>query len=65
LKISIDRELLQNKLYEIKKYVVEAALFSDDGKKAEVLVDELIFLIMNAPQAENNASYPKPKLRRG
>jgi hypothetical protein len=65
LKINVDRELLQNKLYEIKKYVVEAGLFSDDGKKAEVLVDELIFLVMNAPQAESNASYPKPKLRRG
>jgi hypothetical protein len=64
LKIHIDRDMLLVELYEIRALVTEAALISDEAKEAKKKVDNLVQIISNAPQAENNSSFPRPSLRR-
>jgi hypothetical protein len=56
--------MLLVELYEIRALVTEAALVSDEAKEAKKKVDNLIQIISNAPQAENNSSFPRPSLRR-
>lgn len=65
MKINIDRDMLLTELYDLRAILTEAALESEEAAKGKVKVDQIITLIMNSPQAENNSSYPKPKLRRG
>ena len=65
VKINIDRDMLLTELYDLRAILTEAALESDEAAKGKTKVDQIITLIMNSPQAENNSSYPKPKLRRG
>lgn len=57
--------MLLTELYDLRAILTEAALESEEAAKGKVKVDQIITLIMNSPQAENNSSYPKPKLRRG
>ena len=65
MKINIDRDMLLTELYDLRAILTEAAIESEEAAKGKAKVDQIITLIMNSPQAENNSSYPKPKLRRG
>ena len=63
MNINIDRDMILSELYVIRKLVTEAAHEDDDVKEAKKQIDALIHLISNAPQANNNANFPRPKLR--
>lgn len=65
MKINIDRDMLLTELYDLRSVLAEAALISDEAQSGKEKLDKIINLIINCPQAENNSSYPKPKLRRG
>ncbi len=65
MKINIDRDMLLTELYELRSFLSEAALISDDARLGKEKLDKIVNLITNCPQAENNSSYPKPKFRRG
>lgn len=56
--------MLLVELYEIRALVTESALISEEAKEAKKKVDAIIQTISNAPQAENNSSFPRPSLRR-
>lgn len=51
-------------LYEIRALLAEASLTSDEAKEAKKKLDNFITLITSAPQAENNASFPRISFRR-
>ncbi len=55
--------MILSELYVIRKLVTEAAHEDDDIKEAKKQIDSLIQLISNAPQANSNANFPRPKLR--
>jgi hypothetical protein len=55
--------MILSELYSIRKFVTEAAHENDDVKEAKKQIDSLIQLISNAPQANSNANFPRPKLR--
>ena len=57
--------MLLTELYDLRSVLAEAALISDEARNGKEKLDKIINLIINCPQAENNSSYPKPKLRRG
>ncbi len=65
MKINIDRDMLLTELYDLRSVLAEAALISDEARDGKEKLDKIINLIINCPQAENNSSYPNPKLRRG
>lgn len=64
LKIHIDRDMVLVELYEIRALLAEASLTSDEAKEAKKKLDNFITLITSAPQAENNASFPRISFRR-
>lgn len=64
MNIHIDRDMLLVELYAIRAKVTDAALDSDDVKEAKNKIDNLISLISTAPQAENNANFPRMRVRR-
>lgn len=51
-------------LYEIRSLLAEASLMSDEAKEAKKKLDNFITMISSAPQAENNASFPRISLRK-
>jgi hypothetical protein len=56
---------LLTELYDLRSVLAEAALISDEARDGKEKLDKIINLVINCPQAENNSSYPKAKLRRG
>lgn len=56
--------MLLVELYEIRSKITDASLDSDEVKDAKKKIDELISLISSAPSAENNANFPKMRVRR-
>lgn len=64
MNIHIDRDMLLVELYAIRAKVTDAALDNDDVKDAKKKIDDLISLISAAPQAENNANFPRVRVRR-
>ena len=56
--------MLLVELYAIRAKVTDAAIESDEVKEAKVKIDELISLVSSAPSAENNANFPRIKVRR-
>jgi hypothetical protein len=65
MKINIDRDMLLTELYDLRSVLAEVALISDEARDGKEKLDKIINLVINCPQAENNSSYPKAKLRRG
>ena len=65
MKIAIDRDMLLTELYELRALLSEAALVSEEANEGKKKLDAIVAILMNMPGSENNASYPKPKLRRG
>ena len=57
--------MLLTELYELRALLSEAALVSEEANEGKKKLDAIVAIIMNMPGSENNASYPKPKLRRG
>lgn len=51
-------------LYSIRSSIADAAMEDDQVKEGRVKLDNLINLISNAPSAENNSNFPRPRLRR-
>ena len=64
MNIHIDRDMLLVELYAIRAKVTDAAIESDEVKEAKVKIDELISLVSSAPSADNNANFPRIKVRR-
>lgn len=64
MKINVDRDMMLVELYDIRALLAEAALISDEAKEAKKKLDEFIKVISNAPQSENNASFPRISFRR-
>lgn len=51
-------------LYELRKFIMEAALVSDDAVEAKKKIDSLVQMIQTYPDAEATSSFPKTRLRR-
>lgn len=51
-------------LYSIRSSITEASFGDDEVKKAKDKLDSVINIITNAPSAENNTNFPRPRLRR-
>lgn len=51
-------------LYEIRKFLMEASLISDDAKDGREKLEKLVQMIQSYPDAEVTARFPKPRLRR-
>ena len=51
-------------LYELRKFIMEAALVSDDAIEAKKKIDSLVQMIQTYPDAEATSSFPKTRLRR-
>lgn len=64
MKINIDRDMVLVELYELRSLLAEASLVSDEAKEAKKKLDNFIAMISSAPQAENNASFPRISLRK-
>ena len=64
MKILIDKDMLLMDLYELRKYVMEAALISDDAKEAKDKLDKVVQMIQTYPDAEVTSSFTKTRLKR-
>ena len=51
-------------LYGIRAKISEFAYENSDAKESVSKIDSLITLISNAPSAENNSNFPRPRLRK-
>jgi hypothetical protein len=51
-------------LYSIRASITDASLSDDEVKEGRIKLDNLINIITNAPSAENNSNFPRPRLRR-
>lgn len=51
-------------LYSIRSGIIEVSMDNDEAKKSLAKLDNLISLVSNAPSAENNSNFPRPRLRR-
>lgn len=64
MKIIIDRDMLLMDLYELRKYIMEAALVSDEAVEAKKKIDAIVQMIQTYPDAEATSTFPKTRLRR-
>ena len=64
MNIHIDRDMILTELYSLRAKITEAALNDDEVKEGLKQLDNLISLISTAPSAENNANFPRVRVRR-
>lgn len=64
MNIKIDRDMILVELYGIRAKISEFAYENSDAKESVTKIDSLITLISNAPSAENNSNFPRPRLRK-
>ena len=63
--IKIDKDMLLVELYELRSFIVDATVQTEETKAARKKLDEIVNLISIAPSADNNQSFPKISLRGG
>jgi hypothetical protein len=63
--IKIDKDMLLVELYELRSFIVDNTVQTEETKAARKKLDEIINLISMAPSADNNQSFPKISLRGG
>ena len=63
--IKIDKDMLLVELYELRSFIVDNTVQTEETKAARNKLDEIVNLISMAPSADNNQSFPKISLRGG
>jgi hypothetical protein len=63
--IKIDKDMLLVELYELRSFIVDNTVQTEETKAARKKLDEIVNLISMAPSADNNQSFPKISLRGG
>jgi hypothetical protein len=63
--IKIDKDMPLVELYELRSFIVDATVQTEETKAARKKLDEIVNLISMAPSADNNQSFPKISLRGG
>jgi hypothetical protein len=63
--IKIDKDMLLVELYELRSFIVDSTVQTEETKAARKKLDEIVNLISMAPSADNNQSFPKISLRGG
>ena len=64
MKILIDRDMFLMDLYESRKFIMEAALVSDEAVEARKKIDSMVQMLQTYPDSEATSSFPKTRLRR-
>ena len=64
MKILIDKDMLLMDLYELKKFIMETGVVSDEVDNAKRKLDSIVSMIQTYPDAGGNATFPKVRLRR-
>jgi hypothetical protein len=62
--IKIDKDMLLVELYELRSFIVDSTVQTEETKAARKKLDEIVNLISMAPSADNNQSFPKISIRR-
>jgi hypothetical protein len=63
--IKINKDMLLVELYELRSFIVDSTVQTEETKAARKKLDEIVNLISMAPSADNNQSFPKISLRGG
>ena len=63
--IKIDKDMLLVELYELRSFIVDNTVQTEETKAERKKLDEIVNLISMAPSADNNQSFPKISLRGG
>lgn len=63
--IKIDKDMLLVELYELRSFIVDSTVQTEETKAARKKLDEIVNLISMAPSADNNQSFPKISIRGG
>ena len=63
--IKIDKDMLLVELYELRSFIVDNTVQTEETKAAKKKLDEIVNLISMAPSADNNQSFPKISIRGG
>ena len=63
--IKIDKDMLLVELYELRSFIVDTTVQTEETKAARKKLDEIVNLISMAPSADNYQSFPKISLRGG
>ena len=61
--IKIDKDMLLVELYELRSFIVDSTVQTEETKAARKKLDEIVNLISMAPSADNNQSFPKISIR--
>ncbi len=61
--IKIDKDMLLVELYELRSFIVDSSVQTEETKAARKKLDEIVNLISMAPSADNNQSFPKISIR--
>lgn len=57
--------MLLVELYELRSFIVDSTVQTEETKAARKKLDEIVNLISMAPSAEHNQSFPKISIRGG
>ena len=63
--IKIDKDMLLVELYELRSFIVDNTVQTEETKAAKKKLDEIVNLVSMAPSADNNQSFPKISIRGG
>ena len=63
--IKIDKDMLLVELYELRSFIVDNTVQTEETKAARKKLDEIVNFISMAPSADNNQSFPKISIRGG
>jgi hypothetical protein len=61
--IRIDKDMLLVELYELRSFITDTNVHTEETVKARKKLDEIVNLVSYAPSAENNQSFPKINIR--
>ena len=61
--IKIDKDMLLVELYELRSFIVDNTVQTEETKAARKKLDEIVNLISMAPSADSNQSFPKISIR--
>ncbi len=61
--IKIDKDMLLVELYELRSFITDTNVQTEETLKARKKLDEIVTLISLAPSVENNQSFPKINIR--
>ena len=61
--IKIDKDMLLVELYELRSFIVDTVVQTEETKAAKKKLDEIVNLVSMDPSADNNQSFPKISIR--